>query len=271
MKAIWYSINVWMATALYNLLDSLWIYNAHQFAPITPLDHGHFGNTTFSANFDLLFVLTLKLLVIIMLIGIFTSDTITFTSQAQLGVIPSQPRSLVSNINTTNQKGLINGWQETETSMYSCRYMNNHNYGTTLNPKKKKHEGRVGEAGQARADGNKSNWTVKPHVTWRPYEHLTPYSQLCVRKTFSAPFAPHPVDNHTYNCLASCVLSLKMRLFPHERVVVTHFWVELYTICTFQMTPFFDWVWVENSQKLSYLITVFKDQCQPFLAMHHIM
>ena len=42
------------------------------------------------------------------------------------------------------QKELINGWQETETTMYSCRYMNNHNYGTTctLNPKKKNMRGR---------------------------------------------------------------------------------------------------------------------------------
>lgn len=173
MKAIWYSINVWMATALYNLLESLWIYSAHQFAPITPLDHGHFGNRTFSANFDLLFVLTLKLLVIIMLIGIFTSDTITFTSQAQLGVIPSQPSSLVSNINTTNQKGLINGWQETETSMYSCRYMNNHNYGTTLNPKKKTwRAGGWGRSGKGRWQQKQLNcktpcdlktlWTLDP-------------------------------------------------------------------------------------------------------------
>ena len=40
--------------------------------------------------------------------------------------------------NHKSQKELINGWQETETTMYSCRYMNNHNYGITctLNPKK---------------------------------------------------------------------------------------------------------------------------------------
>ena len=73
---------------------------------------------------------------------------------------------------------LINGWQETETTMYSCRYMNNHNYGTTctLNPKKKKHEGRVGEASQAMADDNKNNWTLKHHVTWRTRGHMNPHS-----------------------------------------------------------------------------------------------
>ena len=37
-----------MATALYNFLESLWIYNAHLFVPITPLGHGHFRNRTFS-------------------------------------------------------------------------------------------------------------------------------------------------------------------------------------------------------------------------------
>ena len=84
--------------------------------------------------------------------------------------------------------------------MYSCRYTNNHNYGTTLNPKKK-HEGRVGEASQAMADGNKINWTLKHDVTWRLHVHLNPYSQPCVKKTFSAPFDPQPVDNHTYNRL----------------------------------------------------------------------
>ena len=34
--------------------------------------------------------------------------------------------------------------------------------------KKKKHAGRVGGAGQAMAEGNKNNWTLKRHVTWRP-------------------------------------------------------------------------------------------------------
>ena len=47
--------------------------------------------------------------------------------------------------------------------MYSCGYMNNHNYGTTLNSKKK-HEGQVGEVGQATVDGNKNNRTRKHHV-----------------------------------------------------------------------------------------------------------
>ena len=61
-ESIWYSTNVWMATALYNFLESLWIYNAHQFVPITPLDHGHLRNRTFSVSFGLLFALAQKLL-----------------------------------------------------------------------------------------------------------------------------------------------------------------------------------------------------------------
>ena len=49
-ESMWYSTNVRMSTltALYNFLESLWIFNAHQFVPITPLGHGHFGNRTFS-------------------------------------------------------------------------------------------------------------------------------------------------------------------------------------------------------------------------------
>ena len=65
--------------------------------------------------------------------------------------------------------------------MYSCGYMNSHNYGTTLNPKKK-HEGWVGEVGQAMAEGNKNNGTLKHHVTWRPRGHMNPYILSAVWK-----------------------------------------------------------------------------------------
>ena len=32
--------------------------------------------------------------------------------------------------------------------------------------------------------------------------HMNPHSYQCVRKTFSAPFVPQPVENHTYDHLA---------------------------------------------------------------------
>ena len=102
-KSIWYSTNVWMATALYNFLESLWIYNAHPFVPITPLGHGHFRNRTFSVALICFFFSHRIYPIGHMLIGILTFDTRKCTSQTQLRVIPSQPCSLTSTINTTNQ------------------------------------------------------------------------------------------------------------------------------------------------------------------------
>ena len=102
-KVISYSTNVWMATALYNFLESLWIYNAHPFVPITPLGHGHFPNRTFSVALICFFFSHRIYPIGHMLIGILTFDTRKCTSQTQLGVIQSQPCSLMSNINTTNQ------------------------------------------------------------------------------------------------------------------------------------------------------------------------
>ena len=160
-------------TALYNFLESLWIFNAHQFVPITPLGHGHFGNRTFSVALICFLFLHRSYWPYADWIETLTFDTRTCTSQHKWGSCQANHAAwrLISTpqINSiTAQKELINGWQETETTMYSCRYMNNHNYGTTctLNPPKK-HEGRVGEASQAMADDNKNNWTLKQHVTWR--------------------------------------------------------------------------------------------------------
>ena len=43
---------------------------------------------------------------------------------------------------------------------------------------------------------------LREHLTQRPPEHLNPYSQPCVRKTFSASFIPaQPVENDTFKIL----------------------------------------------------------------------
>ena len=193
-KVISYSTNVWTATALYNFLESLWIYNAHLFVPITPLGHGHFRNRTFSVALICFFFSHRSYPIGHMLIGILTFDTRTRTSQHKWGSCQANHAAwhLISTpqINSiTAQKELINGWQETETTMYSCRYMNNHNYGTTctLNPKKK--TWRVGGRGKS---GN-GRWQQKQLNSKTPCDlknrgHMNPHSYQCVRKTFSAPF-----------------------------------------------------------------------------------
>ena len=57
----------------------------------------------------------------------------------------------------------------------------------TTTATQKTHEGWVGRAGQDR------QWWMKHHVTQSPSIHSNPYSQLSMRKTFSASFAPQPV------------------------------------------------------------------------------
>ena len=83
--------------------------------------------------------------------------------------------------------------------MYSCRYMNNHNYGTTctLNPKKKKHEGRVGEASQAMADDKQKQLNSKtPCDLKNPWTHESTLLAMCEKNIFcsicsSASRKPH--------------------------------------------------------------------------------
>ena len=55
--------------------------------------------------------------------------------------------------------------------------------------------------------GNKNNWTLKHHMTWRPPAHSNLNSHLCVRKTFFASFVPQPAENHTLSSLGDAFWS----------------------------------------------------------------
>ena len=47
--------------------------------------------------------------------------------------------------------------------------------------------------------GNKNNWTLKHHVTWRPPAHSNPNSDMWVRKTFFVSLVPQPAENNTFS------------------------------------------------------------------------
>ena len=93
---------------------------------------------------------------------------------------------------------LINGWQETETTMYSCRYMNNHNYGTTctLNPKKKTWgAGGRGKSGNGRWQQKQLN-SKTPCDLKNPWTHESTLLAVCEKNIFcsfcsSASRKPH--------------------------------------------------------------------------------
>ena len=55
--------------------------------------------------------------------------------------------------------------------------------------------------------GNKNNWTLKQHVTWRLPAHSNLNSHPCVRKTFFASFVPQPAENHTLSSLGDAFWS----------------------------------------------------------------
>ena len=190
-------------TALYNFLESLWIFNAHQFVPITPLGHGHFGNRTF-------------LVALICFLFLHRSywpyaDWIEYWHLIQENVLLRHNWEsyqanhaawrLISKPQINRfavQKELINGWQETETTMYSCRYMNNHNYGTTctLNPKKKTWgAGGRGKSGNGRGQQKQLN-SKTPCDLKNPWTHESTLLAVCEKNIFcsfcsSASRKPH--------------------------------------------------------------------------------
>ena len=149
-----------------------------------------------------------------MLIGILTFDRRRCTSKHKWESCQANHAAwrLISTpqINRfTVQKELINGWQETETTMYSCRYMNNHNYGTTctLNPKKKTWRvGGRGKSGNGRWQQKQLN-SKTPCDLKNPWTHESTLLAVCEKK-ISAPFVPQPVENHTYDHLARQELCL---------------------------------------------------------------
>ena len=55
--------------------------------------------------------------------------------------------------------------------------------------------------------GNKNNWTLKHHVTWRLPAHSNLNSHPCVRKTFFASFVLQPAENHTLSSLGDAFWS----------------------------------------------------------------
>ena len=127
------------------------------------------------------------------------------SSHTQLGAMPSRPCSptfimlTLQSLVLQHQKR-TNKTAETEPRYNALTYKNNRNYGTTWNhTPQKTHGGWVGGEGQAMAEGNKNNWTLKRNMTWRPLAHLNTYSQLCVRKTFSASFIPQPTEKHNFS------------------------------------------------------------------------
>jgi len=55
--------------------------------------------------------------------------------------------------------------------------------------------------------GNKNNWTLKHHVTWRTPAHSNLNFHPCVRKTFFVSFVPQPAENHTFSSLGDAFWS----------------------------------------------------------------
>ena len=55
--------------------------------------------------------------------------------------------------------------------------------------------------------GNKNNWTLKHHVTWRLPAHSNLNSHPCVRKTFFASFVLQPAENHTLSSIGDAFWS----------------------------------------------------------------
>ena len=55
--------------------------------------------------------------------------------------------------------------------------------------------------------GNKNNWTLKHHVTWRLPAHSNLNSHPCVRKTFFTSFVLQPAENHTLSSLGDAFWS----------------------------------------------------------------